>query len=252
MTQINKYSSQELLKELIKKDICKQNEFLPSSFKQEQLRAIEFFTKRAFLEQMIESCIEFNKKLNWDYDKQNIGLTTTAESLIEVFKLRSEVYGNINYQDEFPDTIEGLNFDKYEQNSAVIYCKSNNKITGTTRLIFDSINKLPSEEKYSFDEIRKEYKTIGELSRLIVKNESKGLGLEFKNLMKAIYILFMNNDIDITLLGIKKEHYKLYTKFGGSKIIKELDNYGKIDLNALILSWNPAEVSNFFKRSFLK
>jgi len=70
--------------------------------------------------------------------------------------------------------------------------------------------------------------------------------------MKAIYILFTNNDIDITLLGIKKEHYKLYTKFGGSSIIKELDNYGKIDLDALILSWNPNEVSNFFRRSFLR
>jgi hypothetical protein len=35
-------------------------------------------------------------------------------------------------------------------------------------------------------------------------------------------------------------------------IIKELDNYGNLDLDALILSWNPEKVSDFFKRTFLK
>jgi len=171
MTYINKYSSQELLKELIKKEMSNQSGFLPEVFKEEQDKAIDFFTKRVFLDEMIDSCLEFNKKLKWNHNDKNIGLTTTAEDLVEVFKLRSDVYTSINYQDEFPDTISGLNFDKYEQNSAVIYYKSNNIITGNTRLIFDSKFKLPSEEKYSFDEIRKQYNTIGELSRLIVKKK---------------------------------------------------------------------------------
>nr|WP_162984608.1 hypothetical protein [Poseidonibacter antarcticus] len=65
-------------------------------------------------------------------------------------------------------------------------------------------------------------------------------------------MLFMLNDIDITLLGIKKDHYKLYEKFGGNSIIKRLDNYGNLELDALILSWNPSHVSNYFKRLFLK
>lgn len=69
--------------------------------------------------------------------------------------------------------------------------------------------------------------------------------------MKGAYLLFMLNEIDITLLGIKKEHYKLYEKFGGNTIIQELANYGNLNLDALILSWNPSEVSDFFKKIFL-
>ena len=89
-------------------------------------------------------------------------------------------------------------------------------------------------------------------TRLIVKHEKKGLNLEFKYLMKGAYLLFILNDIDMTFLGIKKDHYKLYERFGGSNIIQELDNYGNLDLDALILSWNPREASDFFKKTFLK
>jgi hypothetical protein len=70
--------------------------------------------------------------------------------------------------------------------------------------------------------------------------------------MKGAYLLFISNDTDMTFLGIKKEHYKLYERFGGSNIIQELDNYGNLDLDALILSWNPSEASDFFKKTFLK
>ena len=99
--------------------------------------------------------------------------------------------------------------------------------------------------------MRKKYNTIGELSRLIVKNESKGLSLEFKYLMAAIHNFFIHNDIDMTFLVIVKEHYKLYTKFGGSSIIKEFDDYGKLGHGTMVLSWNPDEVSKFFKKAFL-
>lgn len=249
---LNKYNSQKVLKELIQTNLSKQLNLMPKSYRLEQEKAIEFFQKRAFLEECIDKSIEFNKSLNWDKSQKNVFLISNAEELIQVFKLRSTVYTDINYQNEFPDTIEGLNFDLYEETSAVAFCKNNGQVSGTIRLIFDSKNKLPSEEKYSFDSQRKEFNQIGELSRLMVKNNSKGLGLEFKNLFKAMYIVFVNNDIDITYVGIKKEHFKLYDKFGGVEIIKKLDNYGNLDLNALILSWDPSKVSNFFKRSFLK
>ncbi len=254
MFYINKNQSLNQLENLIQQNLNKNiDHHMPESFNKEFQNALNLFKKRVFLEEVVEECVAFNKKQNWDDSWENLKLTITVEDLIEVFKLRSEVYTNINYQNEFPDTLEGLNFDKYDKTSAVIYYKNaNNKITGTTRLIFDSVNKLPSEDKFSFDDIRKQYQKIGELSRLIAKNESSGLGMEFKHLMKGAYLFFMNNDIDITLLGIKKEHYKLYSKFGGSKILAELNNYGNLDLEALILSWNPADVSYFFKRSFLK
>ena len=88
---------------------------------------------------------------------KNLSIVTNAEDLIKVFELRSDVYQNINYQKEFPDLIDGLNLDIYDKNSAIIFYKNDQNISGTTRLIFDSENKLPSDKIFSFDNIRKQY-----------------------------------------------------------------------------------------------
>ena len=252
MFNINKNNTLEVLQQLVENNISQKLSYMPESFNEQQKGAIELFRKRIFLEKIVEESIAFNKKLIFPNENKNIHLATTAESLVEVFKLRSDVYSSLNYQDEFPDSIEGLNFDKYDSNAAILFYKVDKQITGTTRLIFDSTNKLPSEDKFSFNNQRDKYNTIGELSRLIVRKNTKGLGLEFKNIMGGIYHLFINNDIDITFLAIIKEHYKLYTKFGGSEIIFNSDNYGNLGHPVYILSWDPSQVSPFFKKAFLK
>ncbi|WP_026803372.1 N-acyl amino acid synthase FeeM domain-containing protein [Aliarcobacter lanthieri] len=252
MQNINKNLALQELQKLLVVNFDRTLNYMSDEFNSQQKYIVEIFKKRIFLEEIVEETISFNKKINWDLSLKNLKIVTNAEDLIKVFELRSNVYKNINYQKEFPDVIEGLNFDIYDKKSAIIFYQNDKNITGTTRLIFDSENKLPTDKIFSFDNLRKEYNKIGELSRLIVKNENKGLNLEFKYLMKGAYLLFTLNDIDMTFLGIKREHYKLYERFGGSSIITELDNYGNLDLDALILSWNPSEVSNFFKRTFLK
>ncbi len=251
MPNINKNISLRQFKKLIQKDIHTKFSHFPDSFYQEQKRAIEIFNKRIFLEEVIEESIAFNKKLSWDYDNQSLKLTTTVEELIDVFKLRSNVFTDINYQKEFPDTIEGLNFDKYDKSSAIIYYKSNNIFTGTIRLIFDSKNKLPSEKICSFDNIRKDYSFIGEISRNIVKNRKQGLNQEFKYLMCGVYNIFINNNVNIALSGIRKDHLKLFKKLGGVDIYKEIDSYGSLDIPFLIISYNPDFASKFFKKVFL-
>ena len=252
MQNINKNIALQELQQLLVSNFSRTLDYMSNDFNTQQQQMIEIFKSRIFLEEIVEETISFNKKINWDFSLKNLQIVTNVEELIEVFKLRSDVYRNINYQKEFPDIIDGLNFDIYDKKSAIIFYQNDKNITGTTRLIFDSENKLPTDKIYSFDDVRMQYNKIGELSRLIVKHEQKGLNLEFKYLMKGVYLLFIQNDIDITFLGIKKEHYKLYERFGGNQIIKELDNYGNLDLDALILSWNPVEVSDFFKRTFLK
>ena len=251
MQNINKNIALQELQSLLVSNLSKSLDYMPNDFNAQQQQMIEMFKNRIFLEEIVDETISFNKKIIWDVSLKNLNIVTNAEDLIEVFKLRSDVYKNINYQKEFPDIINGLNFDIYDKKSAIIFYQNEKTITGTTRLIFDSENKLPTDKIFSFD-ARKQYNKIGELSRLIVKHEQKGLNLEFKYLMKGVYFLFILNDIDITFLGIKKEHYKLYERFGGNSILEELDNYGNLDLDALILSWNPNEVSDFFKRTFLK
>lgn len=252
MIYINRNNAIEQLKYIIDNSFNKTVDYMPNNFNKEQHYALELLKKRVFLEETVEESIAFNRQLNWEDSNKNLKLVNTAEELVEVFKLRSDVYAGIGYKNEFPDTIEGLNFDKYDKNSAILFYKNNKKVTGTLRLIFDSNNKLPTESKFSFDSLRNQYKTIGELSRFAIQNESKGLSLEFKNLFAGIHNIFTNNDIDLIVTAIKKEHYKLYSKFGGTKILQEMNNYGKIAREAYALSWNPSQSSNFFKRAFLK
>ncbi|WP_419678256.1 N-acyl amino acid synthase FeeM domain-containing protein [Aliarcobacter lanthieri] len=252
MFYINKNISLNQLQDLIKKNLYQREEYLPESFNSLQKQALEIFQKRIFLESILEDTISFNKKLFWEDKYKNLSLVKNAEELIEVFKLRSEVFLEINYDKECPDTIEGLNFDVYDKNSAIIFYKNNKEITATIRLIFDSDNKLPSESKYSFDDMREKYNCIGEISRNIVKNRGHGLNLEFKYLMCGIYNIFINNNIDIALSGIKQEHFKLFKKLGGVDIYKKMSSYGNLDIPFLIISYNPQNASNFFKKVFLE
>lgn len=251
MIYINHNSAIEQLSELIDNSLNKNLNYMPENFNQQQFNALELLKKRIFLEEVVDESISFNRQLNWEVANKKLNLVSTAEELVEVFKLRSRIYTSLNYQKEFPDVIEGLNFDVYDKNAAILFYRSNSKITGTTRLIFDSSNRLPSEKKSSFNSLRKKFGTIGELSRLIVEKKTKGLSLEFKYLMQGIHTLFMNNEIDITILSIIKEHYKLYTKFGGSNIIHETDELGSLGHPTYILTWDPSSASSFFKRVFL-
>jgi predicted GNAT family N-acyltransferase len=252
MANINKNISLLQLENFLQENIQKRLDYLPKSFYNQQKFALEIFQKRIFLESIIEETISFNKKLSWNEKNKNLGLTKTAEDLIKVFKLRSDVFTEINYQNEFPDIIEGLNFDVFDKTSAVIFYKNNKEISGTIRLIFDSNNKLPSENKCSFDDMRQKYNCIGEISRNIVKNRGAGLNQEFKYLMCGIYNIFINNNIDMALSGIKKEHLKLFEKLGGVKVYRELDCYGSFETPCSIISYDPKDASKFFKKVFLE
>ena len=170
MTNINKNLALQELQKLLVLNFSKTLSYMSDDFNNNQKYIIELLTKRLFLEEIVEETISFNKKINWDSSLKNLSIVTNAEDLIKVFELRSDVYQNINYQKEFPDLIDGLNLDIYDKNSAIIFYKNDQNISGTTRLIFDSENKLPSDKIFSFDNIRKQYNKIGELSRLIVND----------------------------------------------------------------------------------
>jgi len=248
---INKNESLMALQQLVEENISKKLSYMPESFNQQQHQALELFKQRLFLEKTIDEAISFNKNLNFPNENRNLYLAKTAENLIDVFKLRSSVFTSINYQEEFPDTIEGLNFDKYDSNSAILFYKSDNMVTGTIRVIFDSPYKLPSESQFPFDEMRSKYTSICEVSRLTIYKETKGLSLEFKYLLNGLHNIFNNNKLDISLFGIKEEHYKLYSKLGGVKLLQELDSYGTFTVPCLIVSWDLSQVSPFFKKAFL-
>jgi len=166
--------------------------------------------------------------------------------------LRSEVYREINYDNEFPDMIEGLNFDEYDENSAILYTKVNGVVTGTCRVIFDSNKKLPIDSHFSLDYLRLEHKNIAEISRLTIKHSSLGLNQEFRWLTRGVYLIIIKNSINKTVSALKGTHFKLYSKFGGLKIEKKFDTYGELLNLSIITLWDVSQISNFFKKVFLK
>jgi hypothetical protein len=249
---INRNVALSTLQELLETSFKIEVDYLSDSFLLQQQLALDLFKKRIFLEKTIDETIAFNKRLTYPKDIKNIQLVTNAEDLIDVFKLRSHVYTEINYQSQFPDTIEGLNFDVYDSHSAVLAYKTNNTMTATAKLIFaKDYELLPSEKNFNLSHIRKEYNKIGEIARLIVKNEKKGLSFEFKYLLAGIYHVFVNNDINMTISCIKKEHTKLYEKFGGGDIVESTDNFATLGVPINILKWNPAESLPYFHKLIL-
>ncbi len=97
---------------------------LEQSFNAEQHNTLDLLNKRLMLEEIVEESVSFNKKLNWENKNDNLRLVESVEDLVEVFKLRSDVYSEIGYLEECPDVIEGLNFDTYDKNSAILFYKN--------------------------------------------------------------------------------------------------------------------------------
>lgn len=237
MVNLNKEYSLNQLRELILQNFHKYATKEGKELDLEQKKILEIFNKRIFLEEIIDKTIEFNRKLHWDDSTKAYYLTTTAEELVEVFKLRSEIYEQMRYGNEFPDIIEGLNFDNYDVHSAIIYCKKEDEFTGTSRIIFDNEkNKLQTDEKFSFDYLREQNKKIAETSRFTIKKDDGKLSLDFKNIMKAYYDIMTTNDMDLIVSSIAQRHYKLYSKSGGIKVEKELHSFGHLQGEFLVIS----------------
>lgn len=235
MVYINKNITVQKLEELYKQ----QNDF-------------KNFDKTFLFEKFIDIVLSFNKKINFESNYANLKKVNSAEELVKIFQLRSEIYGNLGYQNEFPNYLPNMNFDFYDETAAIIYTEDNNEITSTCRLIFDSDKHLPIEEKLDLSDIRIKFPKLSEISRLMVKKENKGLNLDFKYLMAGMYYLKTQNGLDASASVFLKDHFKLYEKLGGFTIERSLDSYGHLDKPFVISSWNPVNVSRFFKKAFLK
>ena len=203
------------------------------------------------LSTIVHKSILFNQKLYKKSDLVGVSLAMNVENLIEIFILRSEVYREMNYSSEFPERIQGLDFDEYDSCSAIIYTKRKGIITGTCRLIFDSLEKkLPIDKKFSLDYLRKQNRKLGEASRVIVRNR-KGLKQEFKLLTIDYYRILASYKMD-SISVMTEEHLKMYRSFGGFQVEKEFQDYGSIKKLFLITIWDISKISPLFKRVFLR
>ena len=198
----------------------------------------------------IKKIIEFNQNLYRVGTLEGVSLATTVKDLIEIFMLRSEVYQEMGYSNEFPELIKGLNFDEYDEVSAILYSKRGTTLTGTCRLIFDTDKKLPIDEKFSLDYLRNQKHNLVEASRVIIRN-IEGLKPEFKLLTIDSYRVLASYSMNAVSV-MTQEHTKLYRKFGGLSIEKRFEQYGTLNQEFFLTLWNTSKISPFFKRAFLR
>jgi len=126
--------------------------------------------------------------LNPNFPK-NIKIITNPEEFLEMIKLRSKIFSPINgFNQEYPEQIPGLQFDKFDQYSINLIHKTNNKINAAIRLIIDSNLGIQSKNKFSTQtipsQLRKQYishtNPLAEISRVIVTPENRGNKLTTK------------------------------------------------------------------------
>jgi len=193
--------------------------------------------------------LKFNQALNYTYESAS--LAVSPEKLLDVYALRSKIYKKMGYNKEFPDPIEGINFDYFDEHSAVLYTQTNGKLTGTCRVIFDSEYKLPIDKNFSLDYLRFNDNKLAELSRLMIEDETKGLNLEFKHLTIGVYTVMMVNNHTTLMSVMKEEHFSLYEKFGGFGKEASLETYGDIQSPFIITAWEVSKISRLIKKIFL-
>jgi len=202
------------------------------------------------LSKIVKRTIEFNRKLYETGTLNGVFLATTVEDLIKIYILRSEVYREMNYSSEFPEFINGLDFDAYDEHSAIVYIKRGDLITGTFRLIFDlDEKKLPIDKNFCLNYLRNPNRNLVEASRVIIKN-IEGLKSEFKLLIIDSYKILASYKLD-AIFVITQEHLKLYKSFGGLSVEKRFESYGTLNKTFIITLWNTSKISPFFKRAFL-
>ena len=207
--------------------------------------------KRDKLAQTVRYSVAFQKMLAWKGASPEVYLANTPEALLRVYRLRSQVYREMGYDNEFPDPIDGINYDSYDRSSAVLYTEDRGEVTGTCRVIFDTSDRLPIDKNYSLDHLRSRNVSVAELSRMAVLNIERGRGNEYKRLMRASYEILRENGVHYTVCVVPDKHIKLYSKFGGVTIEKIFHGYGEIERDFVVASWRLSQTSSYFRRAFL-
>jgi hypothetical protein len=192
----------------------------------------------------------FSRAIVWR-DNPHVFLAQTPRELINIYRLRYDVYLQMGYAGELPNEVDGLDFDGFDEYSAILYTKNASGITSTCRVIFDSNLGLPVERYHSFDTKRKEGKQIAELSRLAKRGSTNGLNREFQYLVRGAYYTMTDNNMDTLVSAMIPEHFKLYRNFGGFAIEGEIERYGGLGIPFVVTAWDVAKISRIFRRIFL-
>ena len=204
------------------------------------------------LERIATQAIAFAEGVVWPYDDDDLRLVRSVEEFEAISALRSQVLREMGYDKLLPDPIDGYHFDAHDTRSAIFYTQKAGRITGTCRVVFDDGVTLPIDEQISVDFLRRDDRRIAELSRFVIDPTRRGSGREFRLLIKGMYGIVAYNALDRAVTAIRHEHYRYYADVGGFRIEAQLRSFGTIDHPFIVASWDTTQVSERFKRLFLR
>lgn len=200
----------------------------------------------------VQNC--FNNLRLPEYFDYGLKFAITPEEILEVMKLRSKIYTSLGYNKQFPEEINGLNYDDFDRHSLILISRNKNNIVGSLRIVFDSLIGLPSEKMISINNWKKNL-NFAELSRLVVdpnfrSGDKENGSLAFNQLFAGTYWTSHLTDLDRYLMVMKDKHAQRYLEFGGVTNLGST-KYGNLDQDSQILLWNPSLVGDEFSEKIL-
>jgi predicted GNAT family N-acyltransferase len=164
-------------------------------------------------------------KYNISPNNQNIKVIDSFDEFLQMSKLRSLVFSKVDgFNDEFPEEISGIQYDKFDKNSINLIYKIDKEVSGTLRVILNEKEGLQSQEY-----LPEFNKNVCEFSRLAssIKYRDRHISTQ---LINECFTISKSIGLEkIVALAEARLFKKSLTKLGFEKI-ETFDRYGKIEI----------------------
>lgn len=160
---------------------------------------------------------------------KKIEMLTNEKDLINSYFLRSYVYNLAGYDSEFRESVEGLEFDKFDSSSISFGYIHDGEMVGSIRIALDGTLGFPSEKYCPEIANLREDSSIAEISRTVILPEFRNnLGILFEQIIASIQFARLNG-IDKVFYGSPKPIMEMYEKHvGGSIRLRDNVQYGNL------------------------
>jgi predicted GNAT family N-acyltransferase len=156
---------------------------------------------------------------------ENIKIITTFEEFVQMGKLRSQIFSRVpGFNEEFPEDIPGLQYDKYDENSINLIYKVDEDVAGTLRIILNENNGLQSQGY-----LPQFGKEVSEFSRLAGSTDHRDKHISIQLINECFNISKSIGLEKIVALAEARLFKKALTKIGFEKI-ETFEKYGKIQV----------------------
>ena len=75
---------------------------------------------------------------------------------------------------------------------------------------------------------------------------------EYKYLMRGLYYVFNKNEMDMTVSLIRRDHLRIFKNIGAVEVLQDVENYGGLSEDFILMSCDPSKPTRLFLKAFLK